>query len=1435
MHGGFGDWSQWTDCSVTCGSGSKQRSRICDTPYPAYGGRNCSGNYQEQSICKDRYCPVNGGFSNWGSWSICSKSCGGGLAHRHRVCDNPFPEYGGLNCTGTFVESILCKTNPCPIDGKFGSWEEWSPCSKTCGTGIQNRMRKCNNPSPQYGGQNCTGTYLENRLCNAHNCPIDGGFSEWTSWTFCSASCGGGQKFRNRSCDSPVPLFGGKNCSGNYSEENICRAFPCPIDGYFDEWEEWSSCSRTCGGGIQSRIRDCFDPQHGGRTCTGHFSESLNCNVHDCPVDGQFSDWTSWTVCTYSCGGGTMIRTRQCDNPIPMNGGKNCSGLYSEDSACNTNECPIDGQFSEWNEWTECSQTCGNGIQHRARNCSNPAPLYGGKDCTGNYIEYVDCNEIPCPVDGQFSSWNDWSVCSVSCGGGKSIRERKCDDPSPQFGGKNCSGNFVEQQNCMVNPCPIDGGFSEWGKWSSCSESCGNGKRTRYRNCSNPEPQFGGENCIGLFENIEECNVKHCPIDGAYSDWQSWTACPVSCGGGIRIRQRYCDSPPPSFGGRNCTEISTDEINCSENPCPIDGGFAEWSGWSQCTRSCGAGIKTRNRTCDKPIPRHGGKPCDGHFIDYLNCNIHLCPIDGGFTEWGLWSPCTVSCAGGVSMRRRYCTNPDPRYGGKNCSEPFVQTKICKTNSCPINGGFSVWSSWSICSSSCGQGFQYRDRDCDNPQPKYGGANCSGVFNENKMCHYVPCPIDGEFSDWEIWRDCSTTCGGGTQIRTRECNNPLPKYGGSNCSDSFLEDRECNTFPCPVDGQYTEWSDWSICSATCGGGSMTRTRTCNNPPPQHGGKPCSGLSIEYGSCNAHLCPVDGGFSDWSLWGTCTVTCGGGSSRRHRLCNKPEPLYGGSNCSGIYEEARQCNDNPCPIDGGFDEWSSWSVCSASCGGGLKTRKRTCTMPSPLYGGQNCSGLFKETDSCNVSPCPVNGGFGNWGSWSVCSASCGGGNRERHRLCNSPTPANGGKDCEGNFSSTILCNEFPCPIHGGFTDWSTWTVCSHSCGGGLKTRMRSCTNPSPQNGGKPCTGHFSESLNCNVYNCPIDGGFSHWSAWSLCSDSCGGGTSIRSRSCTNPSPLYGGENCTGDYDEQTTCNSQHCPVDGRFSDWTMWSQCSLSCGGGLKTRLRRCDNPLPQYGGKQCIGTNEDFSSCNSQPCPIDGAFNEWEAWSVCSHSCGGGIKSRIRLCNNPIPAFGGKNCSGLYRESSNCSSISCPIDGGLSNWGDWTQCSASCGGGIQLRKRYCSSPVPQYGGKDCDGNLTESLNCNTHECPIHGKYSEWGGWFSCSVTCGGGTRSRNRTCTNPPPQFGGQECSGDSENSESCNTENCPIDGGYSDWSLWSECTVSCGGGTSLRERTCTNPVPQYGGSSCSGPSNETTECNTNACSSKYAIFNFPCTR
>ena len=57
----------------------------------------------------------------------------------------------------------------------------------------------------------------------------------------------------------------------------------------------------------------------------------------------------------------------------------------------------------------------------------------------------------------------------------------------------------------------------------------------------------------------------------------------------------------------------------------------------------------------------------------------------------------------------------------------------------------------------------------------------------------------------------------------------------------------------IDGKYTEWKE-SECSATCGGGVITKTRTCTNPAPQHGGKDCSGLGPAEMtlSCNEQEC-------------------------------------------------------------------------------------------------------------------------------------------------------------------------------------------------------------------------------------------------------------------------------------------------------------------------------------------------------------------------------------------------------------------------------------------------------------------------------------------------------------------------------------------------------------------------------------------------------
>ena len=66
-----------------------------------------------------------------------------------------------------------------------------------------------------------------------------------------------------------------------------------------------------------------------------------------------------------------------------------------------------------------------------------------------------------------------------------------------------------------------------------------------------------------------------------------------------------------------------------------------------------------------------------------------------------------------------------------------------------------------------------------------------------------------------------------------------------------------SFSCTVDGKYTEWSQWTECTVTCGGGTQTRNRSCTNPPPQNGGKSCLdqglGPEIQTQNCNVQPCP------------------------------------------------------------------------------------------------------------------------------------------------------------------------------------------------------------------------------------------------------------------------------------------------------------------------------------------------------------------------------------------------------------------------------------------------------------------------------------------------------------------------------------------------------------------------------------------------------
>ena len=65
----------------------------------------------------------------------------------------------------------------------------------------------------------------------------------------------------------------------------------------------------------------------------------------------------------------------------------------------------------------------------------------------------------------------------------------------------------------------------------------------------------------------------------------------------------------------------------------------------------------------------------------------------------------------------------------------------------------------------------------------------------------------------------------------------------------------------------------------------------------------------------------------------------------------------------------------------------------------------------------------------------------------------------------------------------------------------------------------------------------------------------------------------------------------------------------------------------------------------------------------------------------------------------------------------VDGGWGKFGNWTDCSATCGGGQRSRTRLCNNPAPQFQGLNCtaDGsNDTETNGCNLQECP--GKFNK-----------------------------------------------------------------------------------------------------------------------
>merc|ERR1712227_822162 len=302
----------------------------------------------------------------------------------------------------------------------------------------------------------------------------------------------------------------------------------------------------------------------------------------------------------------------------------------------------------------------------------------------------------------------------------------------------------------------------------------------------------------------------------------------------------------------------------------------------------------------------------------------------------------------------------------------------------IPSKWSEWSEFGECSASCGESTRYRTRYCIAGNM---GDVCEGSILESQDClteELVPGCYPYEWSEWSDFGECSATCGEETvRSRSRVC---IEGNSGDICVGDETDTENCfaeGIVPRCIPSKWSEWTEFGDCSATCGESARYRTRYCI---PGNMGDVCEGSILDTQDCLAEdLVPacIPYEWSDWSDFGECSATCGENSVRsRSRVCNEGNS---GDFCVGDETETENCFDEeivPACIPSHFSEWTEFGECSATCGESSRYRTRDC-IPGNM--DDVCEGSILETQDCLAEEV-VDVCGPEWGEWSECSATCG-----------------------------------------------------------------------------------------------------------------------------------------------------------------------------------------------------------------------------------------------------------------------------------------------------------------------------------------------------------------------------------------------------------------------------------------------------------------
>ncbi|XP_010182017.1 PREDICTED: A disintegrin and metalloproteinase with thrombospondin motifs 14, partial [Mesitornis unicolor] len=474
-------------------------------------------------------------------------------------------------------------------------------------------------------------------------------------------------------------------------------------------------------------------------------------------------------------------------------------------------------------------------------------------------------------------------------------------------------------------------------------------------------------------------------------------------------------------------------------------------------------------------------------------------------------------------------------------------------------------------------------------------------------------------------------------------------------------------PYSQDGSWSSWSKFGSCSRTCGGGVRSRSRSCDNPPPAYGGRHCPGATYEYQVCNAEECP--GPYQDF----------------RAQQCSKRNSYYTHQNSKHAWlpyehhDDAQKC-ELICQSEGTGDVVFMNQVVHDGTRCSYRDPYSICVWGECVHVGCDKEvGSLKQDDKCGV---------------------CGGDNS--HCRTVKGTLAKTPKQLAG------VLKMFEIPAGARHLQIEEMEPASHSIA--VKNQA---------------TGSFI--LNAKDKEAKSQVFIEMGLEWEYTIEH--GKESLKTSG-----PLHEAisvliipqeEEARSSLMYRYIIHEDLLPMIGNNNvlleemdsyEWALksWSQCSKACGGGIQyTKYgcrRKSDNRMVHRNfcdnGKKPKPIRR---RCNLQECsqPIWVA----EEWGACSKSCGKlGVQARAvqcvqRLQDGTNRTLHTKYCPGQRPETRRpCSRLPCPAQ-----WrtGAWSECSASCGEGVQQRQVVCKG---SESGAHCEGDKPEAVQgCHMALCP------------------------------------------------------------------------------------------------------------------------------